>query len=226
MSNAVNGRITFALPATAGRLFRPERVGDLIFTEDDGIVVVEVNMSNDRLSASEYLTSAETTERRELLFGRVHEPPAPFFSHQLIVTRATVLLDEYVRRNQLGAVVVSPVDVILDFHKALVLQPDVTYIASERLSLAGNQINGAPDLAVEVESPGSQHYDRVTKLEMYQEYGVREYWLIDPIQQSVTVIDLTAATATTIARNVFAGDAVVSSNALPGFAVAARAFFE
>ena len=174
-------------------------------------------------SANEYLAEEETQARRELLFGVVHEPPAPFFGHQIIVTRVTVLLDEHVRREQLGAVVVSPVDVILDHHKALILQPDVIFVSTERRALAGNQLNGPPDLAVEVESPGSQDYDRVTKLKMYRDYHVREYWLIDPMTQSISVIDLSGPEPV---RAAYRGDAVVASGVLPKFSVPARAFFE
>ena len=176
-----------------------------------------------RYSTNEYLAEAETHARRELLFGLLREPPAPFYGHQVIVTRVTVLLDEHVRRERLGAVVVSPVDVILDDHKALILQPDVVFISSERRALADQQINGAPDLAVEVESPGSQHYDRVTKLQMYREYGVREYWLINPLLKSITVIDLGAPKPI---KAEYTGDSAVCSRVIPGFATRASAFFE
>ncbi len=79
-------------------------------------------------STSDYLSGAEELRRQELVWGFVHEPPAPFYGHQSIVTRAIVLLDQHVRSGGLGRVCVSPIDVVLDAPKALVLQPDIIFV--------------------------------------------------------------------------------------------------
>ena len=85
----------------------------------------------------------------------------PFLAQQ---PRATVLLDTHVRAHGLGRVFVSPLDVVLDRVEALILQPDVVFIATANLALLQGPVMGAPDLVVEVESPGSRQYDRVAKL--------------------------------------------------------------
>jgi Uma2 family endonuclease len=87
------------------------------------------------MTTGEYLDSPETTRRRELAYGVVREPPAPFFSHQTIVLRVARLLSDHVEPQKLGQVGVSPIDVVLDADRALVVQPDVLFVSSERLSI-------------------------------------------------------------------------------------------
>jgi Uma2 family endonuclease len=143
--------------------------------------------SPESLTTGQYLSGEETTRRRELVWGVVREPAAPLYSHQHVVTRLTVLLDDHVRRHGLGQVVVSPIDVVLDEQKALILQPDVVFLSNERLRLIRGQIWGGPDLVLEVLSPGSRRYDHKDKLGWYRTYGVREYWVVDQIALEITV---------------------------------------
>lgn len=84
-----------------------------------------------QMTVREYFRQPETMRPMELVYGVVREPPAPNYGHQTIVTRLTVLLDEHVRAHGLGQVCVSPVDVVLDEERALVVQPDVVFIAKD-----------------------------------------------------------------------------------------------
>jgi Uma2 family endonuclease len=146
-----------------------------------------------RLTLPEYLSGDETNRPFELAFGVVREPPAPTWEHQRVVGRAFTRLDRHVTRYGLGRVVQSPVDVVLDRDRALVVQPDVVFVATERLSICKARIWGAPDLAVEVLSTRTARHDRTVKLSWFQRYGVRECWLVDPIGCEVEVITLTEA---------------------------------
>lgn len=139
------------------------------------------------LIVSDYLAGEETNRRQELVWGVVREPPGPFYNHQRLVTDLTVLLHYHVRRYGLGQVVVSPIDIVLDEKKALVLQPDVVFLSNKRLRFIRKQIWGPPDLVVEVLSPGSTRYDRIQKLAWYQAYGVREFWIVDTFAEVITV---------------------------------------
>ena len=103
-----------------------------------------------RESVGQFLTGPESLNRKELIWGIVREPPAPFCDHQSLVTRVLVLLAMHVSAARLGKVLVSPVDVVLDEQKALVLQPDVVFISNERRHIIKDRIWGAPDLTVEV----------------------------------------------------------------------------
>jgi Uma2 family endonuclease len=150
---------------------------------DDGIVVV--------MRTDDYLSAEEVLRHRELVWGVVREPPSPFVPHQRVTTRTAALLDHHVRHNDLGTVLVAPMDVVLDRDHDLVLQPDVMFISHARSGIIREFVWGAPDLVVEVSSAGTARYDRTDKVTWYRTYGVRECWLVDSHQQIVTVIDLT-----------------------------------
>src|SRR5712691_10127379 len=143
------------------------------------------------MATVDYLSTAETTRPRELVYGRVREPAARFFSHQQLVLLVARLLQDHVEAHGLGRVAIAPLDVILDAEAALIVQPDVMFVSTERLSIIRDQIWGAPDLVVEVLSAGNEAYDRGQKLGWYRQYGVREYWLVDLRTQTVTIVDFT-----------------------------------
>lgn len=158
---------------------------------DDGIVVCGKAVADaERLTTAEYLSGAETNRRRELTWGIVREPPAPTWNHQTLVGRIFTKLNAHATRLGLGRVGVSPLDVILDPDRHLVLQPDLLFVSAARCGIIKDQIWGAPDLVIEIVSPDSRRYDREQKREWYARYGVRELWLVDPRERSVTVCDL------------------------------------
>ena len=144
------------------------------------------------MTTNEYLYNTEETNRiRELAMGRVSEPPAPFFSHQSLVLQVARVIAEHVEPQKLGRVAIAPVDVVLDREKALVLQPDVLFVSTARLGIIRDQVWGPPDLVVEVLSHSTENRDRGEKLDWYCQYGVRECWLVDLYDESITVVDFT-----------------------------------
>jgi Uma2 family endonuclease len=146
------------------------------------------------VTTDEYLYETEETNRpRELAYGILREPPAPFFSHQEVALRLARIWSDHAESRALGRVAIAPVDVILDRDRHLIVQPDVLFIAANRLSIIRNQVWGAPDLVAEVLSPGTRSYDHDEKQDWYQRYGVREYWLVDLKSETVTIIDFTSA---------------------------------
>jgi Uma2 family endonuclease len=146
------------------------------------------------VTTEEYLyETEETTRRRELVASVVREPPAPYFSHQQLVLKVAGELSDYVEQRDLGVVAVAPVDVVLDRENNLVLQPDVLFVAANRLSIIRYQVWGPPDLVVEVHSESTRLYDRGEKLRLYRQYGVRECWLVDLYGNAVMVMDYTGA---------------------------------
>jgi Uma2 family endonuclease len=145
-----------------------------------------------RITVAEYLGMPEANKPQELAYGILREPPAPRYGHQAVVTRMTAILAQFVERAKLGVVCVSPIDVVLDRERALVVQPDIVFVSAERADIIRGQIWGAPDLVVEVLSPRTAKRDRTRKLEWYGEYGVKECWLVDDRAREVTVIRLDA----------------------------------
>jgi Uma2 family endonuclease len=116
----------------------------------------------------------------ELLRGRFVVSPAPDLTHQTIVGNVHVLLFNIARTSG-GRAFVAPTDVELDDHS--IPQPDVIYVRKERRSILKNRVIGAPDLVVEVLSPHNSRRDRVDKLSLYAQYGVAEYWIVDPAER-------------------------------------------
>ena len=178
---------------------------------------------SERLSVYGYLSGSEQTRPTELVWGRVCEPPAPRYGHQSVVTRTVVLLDQHVRTQACGQVCVSPVDVVLDARKGLVVQPDIVFVSNARLEIVRDQIWGAPDLVVEVLSNATRRRDRTTKWRWYRQYGVREYWLIDPIEKAVTVAFFEPDQRAR--RHVFRRTRTVTSTVLAAFDASAASFF-
>jgi Uma2 family endonuclease len=165
----------------------------LTCTSDDGIVVGVTKMPR-TMTLADYLAGEETLRPRELAYGILREPPAPGFRHQLLVGRLHLCLERHVRRRAAGRLVLSPVDVILDRKNALVVQPDLVFVAEPHRHVSGDRMWGAPDLVVEVLSASTRHHDRTVKLGWYRRYGVRECWLVDPDAYEITVVDLTHET--------------------------------
>ena len=167
-----------------------------------------------RLTVDDYFAGAETLRPTELVYGVVREPPAPHYGHQSIVTRLTALLVGHVRAHQLGVVCTSPIDVVLDAAAALVVQPDLLFITSERSHIIRDRIWGPPDLVVEVLSPATRRRDRTTKLGWYRCYGVRECWLLDP---AAGVLDVVGPTVGPEDRARFHEEEPIVSTVLPAW---------
>ena len=175
------------------------------------------------MTADEYFYDPdETNRKRELACGILREPPAPFYSHQRLSLRVARLIADHVEPRQLGEVVTAPIDVVLDYDRALIVQPDVLFIAADRLSIVNRQVWGAPDLAVEILSSATAAYERVDKYGWYREYGVREYWIVDPFTESVVVCDFTGSEP---ARRAFSGTDAIRSTVIPDFNTAVAALF-
>jgi len=180
---------------------------------------------SERLTVSQYLRGPEEMDRQELVWGFVLREPAPSaLHHQSAVTRALVLLGLHVTPRQLGKVLVSPTDVVLDEEKDLVLQPDVVFISQARLHIIRERVWGAPDLVVEVLSPRTRRRDCTDKRRWYRKYGVREYWIVDPRRLSIDVLSFGDNRRTT--RRTFHGSNRVRSTLLPDFDTRAETFFE
>lgn len=126
--------------------------------------------------------AAPAGERWELVDGDVLVTPGPHWSHQDLVGELFVRLREYLRSTNVGKVYLSPLDVKLE--PGLILQPDLLAVPAGHLRSA-NDVVSKLLLAVEVVSPSSSRFDRVTKRPRYQRNRVQEYWIIDPGSQTI-----------------------------------------
>ncbi|MBI4575782.1 MAG: Uma2 family endonuclease [Planctomycetes bacterium] len=143
------------------------------------------------LTYEDYREFPDDGYRHQLIGGRHHVTPAPVPHHQTVVLHIGAILMTHVRRYDLGRVYVSPIDVVLT--RADVVQPDVVFVAKERLGIVGPSfIEGAPDLVVEVLSRSTRQIDLGLKRSVYEREGVRAYWVADPVDRSLTGFALDA----------------------------------
>ena len=139
-----------------------------------------------KMTYDQYCLLPEDGKQYEVIDGELFMTPAPKPRHQRIVLRLAEELSRFVRENSLGEVFVAPVDVILDQHT--VLEPDVLFISTARASIVKEDaIEGAPDLVVEVLSLSTFYKDLRKKMTAYSQFGVQEYWIVDPETQSIEV---------------------------------------
>ena len=148
--------------------------------------------------------------------------PAPSFYHQQVVDRFHDQLKAWVRPRRLGQTAVAPLDMVLTARR--VTQPDVVFISSERLGIIQNRLTQAADLVAEVLSPESRRRERFDKRDLYEQHGVREYWLIDPEAQTVEVLYLETHEYQFVGR--WRCGERAESRFLKGFTVAVADLFE
>jgi Uma2 family endonuclease len=114
----------------------------------------------------------------EVIDNTIYMPPSPDFWHQDTSSILHTFMNMHVISLHLGKCLYAPMDVYLDNRN--VVQPDILFIANENLSIIKDgKIKGAPDLIIEILS-GNRKYDTKTKKELYEAFGVKEYFIVDP----------------------------------------------
>ncbi|MCY3707696.1 MAG: Uma2 family endonuclease [Caldilineaceae bacterium] len=139
-----------------------------------------------KLTYEDYLKTSDD-ERYELLSGELIIMPAPSIAHQHVAMKLATRLDTFVEDKNLGVVYSAPTDVVLS--ETHVVQPDLMFISSERAGIVTSaNIQGAPDLIVEIRSDSTAERDENLKRKLYAERGVKEYWLVNPEARTITVL--------------------------------------
>ena len=122
-------------------------------------------------------------ERWELIDGEAYNmTPAPSIKHQKIVSNINVILSTHPQKKAECFVGIAPVDVVFSEHD--VVQPDILVVCDKDKITEAN-IQGAPDLIIEVISPGTALKDKREKKKLYERYGVKEYIIVDPVDQYI-----------------------------------------
>jgi Uma2 family endonuclease len=135
------------------------------------------------------LLQFDENERYEIYDGRlIPMAPAPNIYHQRLVARLFRLLDDFVRAQDSGEVIIAPMDVVLAEDNTA--QPDLLFVAKENAGIVKDWVFGAPDLVVEILSPSSIRRDRKDKLKQYARFGVKEYWIVDPANRALEILVL------------------------------------
>ena len=143
------------------------------------------------LTYADYLAMPEIRQRYEIVEGElVFMTPAPTERHQRIVRTLFRLVDGFVVARGLGEVYFAPLDILVSRDPLKTRQPDLLFISRERASIIHEQIEGGPDLVIEILSPGTSRAQVADKLTDYASIGVRECWIVSPEAQTVEVLEL------------------------------------
>ncbi len=142
-----------------------------------------------RWTYADYAALPDDGNRYEIIAGVLYMTPAPSTGHQITSNIIATLLTIHVQFAGHGKVLTAPVDV--ELAPDTVVQPDIVVVLSANLDrITPSRIIGAPDLVVEILSPGTAGYDRREKQDAYARAGVGEYWVVDPGAQTVELLTL------------------------------------
>ena len=141
-----------------------------------------------QFSIADYLALSREN-RVELIHGVIYDMGSPTVTHQLLLAEISSVFRDYIKKNKGKCLpVLSPIDVqILDDDTTMV-EPDFIVIC-DREKIQKGRITGAPDFVLEVLSKSSRRYDSITKLSLYTEANVPEYWIVDPYKRVVIVYE-------------------------------------
>ena len=159
--------------------------------------------------------------RYELIEGELFVSTAPGIPHQLVLQNLQVALVIFLRKNPIGKLVPGAGTIFSNFDAVI---PDLVFVSNERWTqiVENNRFNAAPDIVIEVLSPGSENRQRdlVAKRRLYYRYGVQEYWVVDQENQSIVVHRQTQADEV-----IFGSSDLLTSDLLPGFETNVESLF-
>ncbi len=178
-----------------------------------------------KFTYEDFLHFPDDGKRHEIIDGEHYVTPSPGTKHQDVSACLTALLWTYLKRHPIGRVYAAPFDVV--FSDLDVVEPDLLYVSQERLHVLTSQhVSGAPDLVIEILSPGTRRTDEVKKRRLYERFGVGEYWVVDPELDAIKIYRRVEGAFARVAElGAEAGD-TLTTPLLPGFSVKLAAVFE
>ncbi len=142
-----------------------------------------------KLTYEDFMKIPYDGKQYELYKGDLFMVPAPSIRHQDIVVKLDRNLGVFVEKNNLGKLFVAPCDVVFSDNE--IVKPDIIYISNKNLSIIKElNIQGVPDFLIEIISPTTSYNDKKIKKQIYEKYGVEEYWIIDPVNETLEVFVL------------------------------------
>lgn len=174
------------------------------------------------MTAADLELMPDDGNRYELVEGWMIVTRAPGVPHQLVIGNLLFVLKDYERASRLGVVISTP-GVIFDDYNSVI--PDLVFLTNEQRERVDQHIYEAPELAVEIVSPGKENArrDRVVKLQVYSKFKVKEYWVVDPEARTVEVYRLTSDALAPAAT--LTGEEELTSPLLQGFGCRVREIF-
>lgn len=140
------------------------------------------------MTAHEYFRTPETVKPMELAFGALRVADSPSAYHQSIVIELFRALDRHVRDRQLGRMWIAPLDVVLSESRAVIVQPDLFFVAHDQDGIVKERVYGAPELVIEVLSPNPRVGSIDERIGWFARFGVRECWLVHAEEIELSVL--------------------------------------
>jgi Uma2 family endonuclease len=148
---------------------------------------VKANPARVKLTYDDFLLFPDDGHRHELIDGEHYVTPSPNMRHQAISGNLHFMIRSWLEQHPVGRIFYAPFDVV--FTNFDVVEPDLLYLSHARASqcLTEKHVTGAPDLVIEIGSPGTKKRDDTIKRRLYERTGVSEYWVVDPIVEMIGV---------------------------------------
>ena len=176
------------------------------------------------MTVDDLLLMPDDGNRYEVIEGELFVTRAPNYEHQAVISKLTTLIGIYLERNPIGSVVGGPGVIFSKFSGVI---PDLIFLThkTRKKVLSGGKLKGAPELAIEIVSPGaaSHRRDRVAKRNLFGKHGVQEYWIVDYKTRAVEVYALEQNVLQLVAK--LSEQDTLTSSVRPGFTCSVAAIF-
>jgi len=133
-----------------------------------------------KLTYDDFVLLPDDGKRHEIIDGEHYVTPSPNTKHQQVFMNLAVAIGGWLEEHPIGRLFGAPYDVVLSLFD--VVEPDLLYLSNERAAdvMTSQHLKGAPELVVEIGSPGTRARDETIKRRLYERAGVSEYWCVDP----------------------------------------------
>jgi Uma2 family endonuclease len=140
-----------------------------------------------KLTYEDFLLFPDDGKRHELIDGEHYVTPSPNTKHQAVSGNLYFMLRAWLEQHPIGRVFYAPFDIV--FSNFDVVEPDLLYMSNERgeTILTSKHVTGAPEIIIEIGSPGTRKRDETIKRRLYERSGVDEYWVVDPDLDAIRV---------------------------------------
>jgi Uma2 family endonuclease len=140
----------------------------------------DVRPAGVKLTYDDFVLFPDDGMRHELIDGEHYVTPSPNRKHQKVSGNLHLLIAGWLEEHPIGQIYYAPFDVV--FSRFDVVEPDLLYMSNERAAevLTHANVQGAPEIVIEIGSPGTRNRDQTIKRHLYERTGVSEYWIVDP----------------------------------------------
>ena len=177
-----------------------------------------------RLTYDDLARMPDDGMRHEIIDGVHYVTPAPVLRHQRLVVRMLTAIANHLEAHPIGEVLPAPFDVV--FTRWDVVEPDLLLVTNDQRSIVTEpNIQGAPALVVEVLSPGTKKRDLGVKKDLFDRFGVREYWTVDPKRNTVTIYRRNSDGSLGQVQSLPEEADAITTPLLPGFSLALDKLF-